>query len=106
MVAAPNWEPVIGYWRAATHDSCGIDDIRAGSLLSISEKELRYGHILCTVSSAIQTDETLVVTADCDTGGRTPVPIDFGFSDPAGATSDLTIYGRTRAMARCEGPIE
>lgn len=103
--AAP-WHAIKGNWRTTEIASCGIDDVRAGRILSMGENSIRYGFLLCIIRDGTEGDQTITVNANCDLGGgyETPLTYEWTLTGPNAAT--MRVNGYDTPLMRCEKGIE
>ena len=103
--AAP-WDAIKGNWRTTDIASCGIDDVRAGRILSMGENSIRYGFLLCVIRDGAGDGEAVTVNADCDLGGgyETPLTYEWTLTGPNAAT--MRVNGYDTQLIRCEKGIE
>ncbi|RMF04479.1 MAG: hypothetical protein D6773_06380 [Alphaproteobacteria bacterium] len=100
------WQPLKGNWRTTEIASCGIDDVRAGRILSVGENSIRHGFILCVIREGAREGDAIRLVAQCDLGGgyETPLEYEFRLTGPHEAT--LSLYGQEKRLVRCVKGIE
>ena len=103
---ASPWDAIQGNWRTTEIASCGMDDVRAGRILSMGENSIRYGFLLCVIRDGAGDGEAVTVNADCDLGGgyETPLTYEWTLTGPNAAT--MHVNGYDTQLIRCEKGIE
>ncbi|MEM7544524.1 MAG: hypothetical protein AAF367_03225 [Pseudomonadota bacterium] len=104
--SASPWEPVKGNWRTTEIASCGIDDVRAGRILSMGDRAIRYGFLLCVIQDGTSANQTISVTAQCDLGGGYETPMTYEWILTGPHTALMRLNGYDTALVRCEKGIE
>ena len=102
--AAAPWDAMIGNWRTTEIASCGIDDVRVGRILSISETTIRHGFVLCVIENGEVDGDRIEVDAQCDLGGGYETPLSYAWTI-AGDEAVMRLNGYDTSLVRC-GEIE
>ena len=104
-VSAAPWDAVIGNWRTTEINSCGIDDVRVGRILSVSETTIWHGFVICVISEGAAEGDAVTIEAQCDLGGgyETPLTYQWRLGDRDQAVLRLNDYDTD--IVRC-GVIE
>lgn len=90
----------LGKWRFSETASCGIDDVRAGNLLTVTDAEIRYRAVSCVRDQAKDLT-TASLAALCDIGGAEPLPIRFEWRFAPDVPTFLLIQGAEQPIYRC-----
>ena len=102
-LAAPPWAPIIGKWRAADYESCGIDDTRFGRITSVTEDAMLTDKIHCSIESGAATDAGFAMEAICEVGADYYLVLNYDWRLVSDTEAVLTQDGYQRRLIRCEG---
>ncbi len=105
--ANDDWSAVQGHWRLDEIPGCGIDDVRAGRIVSVTDRELRYGQLLCTVlNGAPLGGSDFRVQASCEIASDVESVIIFDWDMATDAKATLTVQNADRPIWRCAEILE
>lgn len=104
--AAAPWDALKGNWRTTEIASCGIDDVRAGRILSMGENSIRYGHLLCIIEDGEEDGANITINAECDLGGGYETLLTYEWTLSSETEAIMHLNGYDTALVRCEKGIE
>lgn len=101
-VALPVQDP-LGKWRFSPEASCGIDDVRANNLLTVTGDEIRYRAVTCVriPANASTAPHEVSVAGLCEIGGEDPLPVTFHWRFTPGAPALLSVQGYEQPVYHC-----
>ena len=105
--APDNWDAIHGHWRLDEIPGCGVDDVRAGRIVSVTDKELRYGALLCKILSGAQlggSDYRVQASCEIASDVESVIIFDFGLSSDEAAI--LKVQGGEQPVWRCGKILE
>lgn len=102
-----NWDAIHGHWRLDEVPGCGVDDVRAGRIVSVTDKELRYGALLCSVLSGAPIGSSEYrAQASCEIASDVESVILFDFDLSSTDTAILKVQGGEQPIWRCGEILE
>lgn len=103
---ASPWDPIKGNWRTTGIASCGIDDVRAGRIMSIGNRSLRYGYVHCVIETGATDGNHINIEARCDLGGGYEASLTYAWVLAGNDIATLSHEGTEVQLVRCGEGIE